>query len=370
MTIDGFAILLDDTWFLTMELLDILLIASTIYAGIYGALLCARTIRPRPAIRNGHLLPLLVSALLAIPAVFTPVGQLVATGWQNLLARIVPQSLEILMPDLLVFVWLAGSFMCAIFLFNDCIRIRRLATSFPPDDSDPAFGDACAAVRPAGIVIVRDVPFVKAVASCGLFGRHIFRPPGFMETYSREERYRIYVHELTHLVRRDSWTVLAAMLARSLFWFHPVVRLSIRNMFNDMEVACDHATLARKEIPPLDYARLILKAHDHDNALFQGFSGGRDGVVNRIAHITGNRELLRLPVRSLLITGLLLAALLLPTLLTPSLPIEAMPRDDSFAIAPDGTNVRIVATNTWQGAIATYTTVTITKEAPQVEATE
>ena len=63
----------------------------------------------------------------------------------------------------------------------------------------------------------------------------------------RDRRSGALVHELEH-VRRGDWAVhLAARVAGTVFWFHPLVWIAFRRMCLEAERACDDAVLLRAE---------------------------------------------------------------------------------------------------------------------------
>src|SRR6185503_600454 len=66
-------------------------------------------------------------------------------------------------------------------------------------------------------------------------------------------------HEMAHVRRADLWLGLVPGLARVLFFFHPLVRMAVREYVVAREAACDVAALAAGPHEPSDYGRLLLR---------------------------------------------------------------------------------------------------------------
>ncbi|HEY1599586.1 MAG TPA: carboxypeptidase regulatory-like domain-containing protein [Pirellulales bacterium] len=73
------------------------------------------------------------------------------------------------------------------------------------------------------------------------------------------EKIRIVLsHELAHVERRDVLWQLAARMAASLYWFHPLVWLAVRRMREERERACDDRVLS-VGVEALDYAKGLVE---------------------------------------------------------------------------------------------------------------
>jgi TonB family protein len=74
------------------------------------------------------------------------------------------------------------------------------------------------------------------------------------------ERQRIaIVHEVAHIERADNWTGLLALVARSIYWFHPLVWWLAARLEEQQELACDERVLATG-IQRSEYATLLVDA--------------------------------------------------------------------------------------------------------------
>ncbi|HEX3011845.1 MAG TPA: M56 family metallopeptidase [Syntrophomonadaceae bacterium] len=91
------------------------------------------------------------------------------------------------------------------------------------------------------------VAYNDSLKSPGLFG--IFRPkiiicPEIIKKLSREELRHIFLHELSHLKRRDLLINAMVSAIQLVYWFNPLVWYALSHMKQDCEIACDATVLA------------------------------------------------------------------------------------------------------------------------------
>jgi len=65
-------------------------------------------------------------------------------------------------------------------------------------------------------------------------------------------------HELAHIRRGDLFWGLIASVVRAVFFFHPLVWWSERQLKLVQEVAADELVIARQHHEPVDYASLLV----------------------------------------------------------------------------------------------------------------
>jgi beta-lactamase regulating signal transducer with metallopeptidase domain len=64
-------------------------------------------------------------------------------------------------------------------------------------------------------------------------------------------------HEFAHIARHDWCLQICAELARSIYWFHPLVGTAARRLRHESERACDDSVL-NSGVEPSEYANLLL----------------------------------------------------------------------------------------------------------------
>ena len=86
---------------------------------------------------------------------------------------------------------------------------------------------------------LRSVDGLRAPACCGLARDTVLLPPTSLLPSSKLKLRAVLLHEIVHLQRRDSWTMLLQELFRCAFWFHPAawwMRLKLDTL---RELSCD-----------------------------------------------------------------------------------------------------------------------------------
>ena len=103
-------------------------------------------------------------------------------------------------------------------------------------------------------------------AIVGLFRLRVVVP----EIIARDEANSldpILAHELIHVRRGDLWVSVLNLLARGLWWFHPLIWWVSRQVNRETERACDEEVLSALECRPGDYARSLLRVLEQKNSL-------------------------------------------------------------------------------------------------------
>jgi cell division protein FtsI/penicillin-binding protein 2/beta-lactamase regulating signal transducer with metallopeptidase domain len=154
----------------------------------------------------------------------------------------------------------------------------------------------------------------------GVLKPRLLLPQGF-ETWSRQKKRGVLLHELAHLKRGDPLALWAAQWVKALHWFNPLVWLTFRQLRADQERACDDAVLLHG-VRASDYAQSLLDLSRH-NRLAPGLAlcaltitrcapvearvkaildpkGRREGLTLRwLAGLAGGALLITLPVAML-----------------------------------------------------------------------
>lgn len=87
--------------------------------------------------------------------------------------------------------------------------------------------------------------------------RPILLLPSAGNEWPEPARYAALVHELAHIQRRDTLSMLVSRLACVLHWYNPLVWLAAQRVRSLQERACDDAVL-RAGAMPSDYAQFLL----------------------------------------------------------------------------------------------------------------
>lgn len=101
-------------------------------------------------------------------------------------------------------------------------------------------------------------------------------------------------HELTHYKRHDLWYKLLLMLARCVHWFNPMLSVIALEAENDMEISCDEAVIAGKDIQYRQgYCEAILRllrfGRQRRLVLSTGFNGNKQVIKRRFEAVLAAR---------------------------------------------------------------------------------
>lgn len=197
------------------------------------------------AYRSWWLLPmLLVALMLPLPqvVVLQQVPTLPLKVLPGTIDGVAGQSLP--WAGLLLALWALGTGFC---LLRDLRAQRRFERRMGPlkprtDGSWQASGD----------------PGLPALV--GLWRPRIVVGPDFYPRFTAQEQALILQHEHSHRRNGDHWANGALLLARAVFWFHPLLPWAARRFLRDQELACDARTIAAQPALRGLYAGTLLKA--------------------------------------------------------------------------------------------------------------
>jgi TonB family protein len=150
-----------------------------------------------------------------------------------------------------------------------------------------------------------------------------FRPRILMPlsaTHWSTQRKQIAIaHELAHYHRRDNWTTLVAVGARSLYWFHPLVWWLATRAEEQRELACDDRVLLRGTSTS-EYAALLVDiARQHSSPVSFGCAmfHNTNHLKGRLMHILHFRNP-HFPQRNRFAVASAISAMFLGCLLIPA----------------------------------------------------
>lgn len=219
----------------------------------------------------------------------------------------------------LILFWVIGFFLAISPLFRGfaaMARIRRSSTRLTDRESI----DRLAELRSRlGIHRTVEVLVTDGAMIPMTFGwlRPVIVVPLQWHGWAIETQRIVMLHELAHIKRFDAAYQMAARIACSLYWFHPLAWYGLRRLRMERELACDDCVLNCGE-NPASYAKQLLDIARQFHSLALpptvAMAQGSHGLESRIRAIL-DRTRVRLPVdprltRTLLATSLVVFALL------------------------------------------------------------
>jgi beta-lactamase regulating signal transducer with metallopeptidase domain/thiol-disulfide isomerase/thioredoxin len=197
-------------------------------------------------------------------------------------------------PVLLAAAWAAGVAILLARLIVQNYRFRRRLRSAPaPADQGllQLFEDCHVAMGVSSRLRLVQTGLVATPALYGLFRLRLLLPPDLAARFSPAELRHIFLHELSHVRRRDMLVQWLITGLRIIHWFNPVLWFAFRRMAADRELACDELALsavAEGESPA--YGRTIVKLleyHAGGSALpgLVGILEDKDQIFRRVTMI-------------------------------------------------------------------------------------
>ena len=182
-------------------------------------------------------------------------------GYVETPAATVPRFLLSLSYVLLA--WAAGALALAVYLGISHYRLWRRVTLRRPLIDMRVMNLLEDCKQAMGLRVPVTLVETPAVGSPSLFGfvrPRLLLPVGLTRDFTQEELRYVFLHELSHIKRRDILTGWLMTVLQILHWFNPLVWLAFNRMRVDRELACDALALSyAKEEENQPYGRTIIK---------------------------------------------------------------------------------------------------------------
>lgn len=213
-----------------------------------------------------------------------------SAGWMNDFTESVTQRIPSSLWGFLFVVWIAGVLFMGIFLIRSALRLHTLKRASLPlqHEKAKALYQSCL----AELHIRRQIPvysnaFLKSPIMAGVVHPRIYLPIHLISDYQESDLRYILLHELFHYRHQDSFIGHLINLGSMVYWFHPLMRLSLRAMRQDRELACDASVLALlDEASYTDYGQTLIrfakKTSLHPFPFTTGLGGNRNEIRKRI----------------------------------------------------------------------------------------
>lgn len=144
-----------------------------------------------------------------------------------------------------VALWVLGSVVVGLRIAGGYRRVSRLAQRAAPMQDARVHGRASVIVGWLGVPHVRlmDTGVESMPAVCGVRTPMVLLPSS-AALWSDERLDSVLVHECAHVQRRDAMWLCLAQAALTVWWWHPLMWLAVREMGVEREHASDDVVLA------------------------------------------------------------------------------------------------------------------------------
>ena len=208
------------------------------------------------------------------------------SNWMNDFALSVNSKTPPITGYIVAGIWFAGMFIMILSLIKSTLRLRSLQNSALPLQNQEVriLYHRCL----EEMNIHRDIPvcstaFLKSPMIIGFVKPCIYLPIHLISAYNEAELRYMLLHELQHYRHHDALANMLMNLAGVVYWFHPLVWFSLKEMRNDREIACDTSVLQMLDDDAYaDYGNTLINFAEKISMTSFPFSSGLGGNKNQI----------------------------------------------------------------------------------------
>ena len=159
-------------------------------------------------------------------------------------------------------IWYLGIIVMACVLLRQTLMVRRWLAASELVANEAAmqlFLECRQKMNVKTWLVLAESPKVDAPFLVGIIRPTLLLPKDFCTENDPQKIRTVFLHELAHLKRWDTWTCWGTSLLLAVFWFNPLLWLAVRRMNDDKEEACD--VLALEALQPQErpqYGRMLL----------------------------------------------------------------------------------------------------------------
>lgn len=187
---------------------------------------------------------------------------------------------------LLFILWVSGMLLMIIFALHSRICLSHIKQSALPLQSEAvsALFETCRKeLNIKRTIFIYSTAFCKSPFTVGLFVPRIYIPIHLISDFCATDMRYMLLHELQHYKHKDALTNLVMNLAGIVYWFHPLVWYTLKEMRTDREIACDSSVLQLlDEQHYIDYGNTLLHFAEKISRFPFPFTAGMGGSARQI----------------------------------------------------------------------------------------
>lgn len=179
-------------------------------------------------------------------------------NWMNDFTLSVSGRTPLVTGTILPGIWLAGILVMILLTVKSLLRLQKIKQSALPLQNQDILRLYRYCLKELHItkeIAIYSTAFLHSPVIIGFLKPRIYLPIHLISDYKTVElrsiRYML-LHELQHYRHKDTLIGHMMALAGILYWFNPIVRLALREMRSDREIACDTSVL--EMLTPDSYA--------------------------------------------------------------------------------------------------------------------
>ncbi len=264
---------------------DFIVLLSIVFCITWLCIKCLSSILYKKTCKLGLTFPIIL--LCSVFCVLTPLSHLCAFLFEKLLSVFTYEQDISLLVSIASVLW-AGF---ALLKFTRHLYRRTILGMLINQSENISGYDVFERAREATgttIHIILKITEIKEVASFGVFKKYILLPNKFEDTYSQDEQYLLFLHEITHIKNGDTVKCFILEILKCVFWFHRLVLYEINKYMGDLEIMCDSSVIKTCKIDPYKYGELLLKETKMQNNIAVGFKSNHENTRLRFESLFEN----------------------------------------------------------------------------------
>ncbi len=173
-------------------------------------------------------------------------GQSVAANWMNDFSISVSRKTPSAIGLILFILWAAGIFIMILLIVKSLRRFHNIKNSALPLQNPAVrrlYYECMDEMHIKKPIPIYSTAFLKSPLIAGLWKPCIYMPIHLISDYNADSIKYMLMHELGHYKYKDALANYFMNIIGVLYWFHPLVWYSLKEMKNDREIACDTSVL-------------------------------------------------------------------------------------------------------------------------------
>ena len=175
-----------------------------------------------------------------------PTNQSVTANWMNDFSISVSRRTPSTIGLILFILWCIGTFIMILLITKSMLRFHNMKNSALPLQNPAVrtlYYECLDEMHIKKPIPIYSTAFLKSPIIAGLLKPCIYMPIHLISDYNANDIKYMLMHELAHYKHKDALANYFMNIIGILYWFHPLVWYSLKEMKNDREVACDTSVL-------------------------------------------------------------------------------------------------------------------------------
>ncbi|MCI8884012.1 MAG: BlaR1 family beta-lactam sensor/signal transducer [Lachnospiraceae bacterium] len=175
-----------------------------------------------------------------------PTNQSVTANWMNDFSISVSRRTPSTIGLILFILWCIGIFTMILLITKSMLRFHNMKNSALPLQNPAVrtlYYECLDEMHIKKPIPIYSTAFLKSPIIAGLLKPCIYMPIHLISDYNANDIKYMLMHELGHYKHKDALANYLMNIIGVLYWFHPLVWYSLKEMKNDREVACDTSVL-------------------------------------------------------------------------------------------------------------------------------